>query len=479
MKWINTLSGVIATVTMLSAGVVGMGVNEYGGNTLNSSTSQTNLNSSSAEVSALSYSFYGQSITHVDHGAQVKINGHEFTQTWSVFSLQNNTPIKQHFSGLQEKLYKSGSSVSQLFISNNSNYKSLMIYTESANTNEQTLVLQNLNSINSTFIAEYTIKLPGPLHNYHERTSYGSSLPINWQSNSGEIFSIIPSSVSGLSLGKEGVSWAAAMSDFSAGFISLNSHTLTLVFGPVTLVHNESYTIDPSYTTWPVTVRGDEIWNAVSESPAGAIGLMLAGPGSAENTNNPFDLQLAVQFQPEPGYYVNYMTQTAKWTGSSTGQTSSVNMELEYTYYQNWGSTNNANMNSLGNALTTIGIMILNAYGIPVINPEAFVQHGNPNQGHNDAYTWTEDAGHYFAAQLEHYPALGSSYDLFWFKDSMLFGTYMRWTFNNPYYYGYTASNPVLEYFSYSSSIEVSNGGPNILLGGAISTSFSIGHYDG
>ena len=442
------------------------------------------------------YSSGNSQLSFIGSKTNIMVENQGFAQNWEVMILNSTTPTTElmGYVGTYTEVIAKQYSVIRTF--ENNELRLSEVYSFTGNGMEQSVLIQNLQHYNQSFLVLYQLSTGGFSNVYVN--GFQSKLINLGSGANGALLGQLSSKDWSLSSWSSLVSWKSSMSAFNSGFLfSMDglSH-MTLAFETTALVYNETYTIDPTITTFPV---GNDVssnsakiysYNAFGDVVlAGVISLSVNGPNVAEPTENDWNMQVGTTFESNSGpasgdsFSVNTISQTVSWTGNSAGTTNeNVKYYLENDYFQNYQSSQALSMYTVGQFLYQLAKIILSVYGIPSINPFDFLQHSTPNYAYYNSFTKSYSAGLSWIPKLGYttYYALGTYYPWYFpvfFQPSYMFGMDISNNFESPHFNGNTASNPVVNYFEYKVSIKVTNGLPNNIASGSDYVDFNIGQY--
>ncbi len=182
------------------------------------------------------------------HGNKIFIdfNNHIYKVNWNVVNVKQSGLTKVKFSTYKINRIKNNYQNSIVLINSNSILKSAEIFTFKKNSIDASIAIKNLENKNATYIV--TFELETRHHNIIYLTG-NNSIKINMENHSLNVVNkIIPSGYSRLSMGNLKIGWQNDLSLFHFGVVSTSSTAskTLLPFGPITLLSNETYTIDPS-----------------------------------------------------------------------------------------------------------------------------------------------------------------------------------------------------------------------------------------
>ncbi len=437
------------------------------------------------------YSYHGNSVTFSGNNALIGIGSESFAQSWAVMSINGSIPIALVPS--LKRTYTEQIGEANLVIREyvNSMVKVSEIYSFANDSVEQSIVVQNLLHSNQSMAVFYNLNQRDAASTSELEISNNTTL----QNTSSNGVYTLGNLIWGVSIGNSTVSWRNSMSAMGGGILARGGfgESLTLAYSIPQLVYNETYSIDPSISQFPVTnnvnASGAQIWSYDALGNlhlAGIISISAYSDSVPVGGSTNFGTLFGANFEPNNGsaagddFDVNYISQSLEMTGNSGGIADSISYYVEDYYYQNYQSTSPSNMNSVLNILYDVAELIASYYGIPLVNPFDFIQHSSIDTYFTNSMTVTYNAGSSYNIRTGYttYYGLGTNYgflDLS-FKPSYLFGADTTDQFTSPAN-GYTYSNPLYVYFEYSVTLKVSNGYPNNIASGSQSTDFTLGQY--
>ena len=181
-----------------------------------------------------------------DH-ATVTIGDHRYHVTWTVYMINNSHFEKMYLSNTSYTLIHTSYQNSAILKANNSFVRVAEIFSFGSAI-DASIAVKNLMKGNET----YEVVFDMVSENHHsfitmngyepEMGSISHGSPI-----SGTGYAMIPSGDWSVSMGHVNVNWQNEMSIFQVGTVATNpdSSSVNLPFGPITLMGNETYSIDP------------------------------------------------------------------------------------------------------------------------------------------------------------------------------------------------------------------------------------------
>ncbi|MHB1650357.1 MAG: hypothetical protein ACYCSA_10155 [Thermoplasmataceae archaeon] len=361
------------------------------------------------------------------------------------------------------------------------------------------IAMKNLMKVNETFVAIFSITTSK--HNHVQMGSNIGPEKLNLTSNSYNpiSYAVISSSNWYLEQPNLTISWKQEFSIFHDGIIqsSPSGNKISLPFGPISLSTNETYSIDPTISPMIVIAPGGGGGGSDSSFPVGTssyiydsngikIGLISqsACAQSEYETTVPFCPTIASSFSPVSGsdWTVNNYLQSLCWIGNSAGSPYEMHMSVVENYYQNHVDQYIAQMQTVLTVITDIA----NAAGLPIPDLAYFLQYssGVSTATLSNGIQTSANAG-FSAIPCDfgnyYYNSLGYPYGPWYdqsFQDSYIFGDLLQNSFT-AISVGGTQTDPVINYFVFSATIGVSNGGlDGPLYTGSASLYFNIGQFN-
>lgn len=434
------------------------------------------------------FNHQGNSIYFDGNNAVMTVGNQTAMQTWKLDVVQNGLYVTEALHYNRTYTETNGHMFSVIRDYQNNGVIASEIYSFINGGIEQTILVKNLLHSNQTYLVLFNVSQSHAGQMYEQgNTIYQSR--IDTSSNS---ITWLDSSAVEVHSSNSVISWQNAAQNFLGGFISneRNRVGINLAFTTGQLAFNESYTIDPFYQNFPVSNNvqdsSAQIWsysNVYGSFLAGVVATSIIGNSPSTAGTTTFLLTAGASFEPNPNapysFGVNDVSLNVAETGNSIGYNDPISYFVENDLYQNYVDNTYAQTSGLVSALSALANAILNAYGIPFINPLAFTNHANVNKYYTNTLYRDYNAGSYFNPRLGYttYYILGYYYDLFLWKNSYDFGvvTNTGWTNNPPS--SYTINNPIIDNFQYTVQITVTDGLANNIQGTTITTSFQMGHF--
>ncbi len=455
----------------------------------------------------MTYDFGDQKVTFTSDSAAISLENHQYHVSWTVYMVNNSGLKKMSLSNVSYSFINSAAQHSAVLKANNSFIKIAEIFSFGTAI-DASIAVKNLMKTNETYEIMFDMKSA----KHHSIASMNGFDPhvnsiIHGSALSKTGFAMIPSADWSLSMGHVNVNWRNEMSIFHSGYIatSQDSSFVALPFGPVTLMENETYSIDPvirpEVHSCPTCGGGNGGGGGSDSSfPAGMSSYIYDANGnqiglisqsvdtqSEWETGVLFGPSIGASFSPESGssacaMTVNSFVQDYCWIGNSAGSGYEMCMKIEDNFYQNHVDQNAVCMDTILTVITGIA----NAVGLPIPDLADFLAYssGISTKTLSDGIQTSANAGIYYIPCTfgEYiYNTLGYSYGPWYdpsFQNSYMFGDHLHNEFEDTSVGG-TQCNPVVNYFEYSVTMSVSNGlEDGSLFTGSSSMTFNIGQYN-
>ncbi|AKA48873.1 hypothetical protein IX51_06915 [uncultured archaeon] len=327
---------------------------------------------------------------------------------------------------------------------------------------EQSLIITNKEPHNSTFIVVEHIKMPASNTIAVKRFNSSGQFDFNGKHQS-KTYAISHGSYM---IGSNGLflSWLGAESNFVAGSVIMASgaNYITLVFAPIKIPGNATYTIDPTIGQYKFTTGKTPIYDSSGNLIAKFM-LSARVPSDYEWEDNNFALEAATTIQPiQTSFGVNQINQAYKWTGDTLGNNPSNKPQGLKIHVTNVDMQEHGNSSALSLIVADLVWAAISAvatyYDVPLISPFGVVSAGSVDTIYYNSWIFNQDAGQWTSATGYGYNLIGS--------------TYLKWgfipTFKNAYIFGmqsssdqfnFQPSQSTYESFTYTVTIWMSTGG--------------------
>ncbi|MHB8358712.1 MAG: hypothetical protein ACYDCP_04330 [Thermoplasmataceae archaeon] len=181
-----------------------------------------------------------------DH-AVITMGDHSYHVSWTVYMINNTHLKKMHLTNISYERIDSKYQNSAILRENNS-YISLAEIFSFGTAMDASIAVKNLMKVNETYEIMFHLKSG----NHHSTFSMNGNDPQTGSITSGSAlpgtgYAMIPSGDWSINMGHVNVNWQNEMSIFHVGSVATDtvSSSVNLPFGPVTLMGNETYSIDP------------------------------------------------------------------------------------------------------------------------------------------------------------------------------------------------------------------------------------------
>ncbi len=408
---------------------------------------------------------------------------------WDIYKIKNSSLIKQNYKLINIKSLNEGNKNVIINFKNNNTYMSEIYCYYNNGISSNLLIKNNNNNVNKTYVAAFTI------------SSYNIMKSLSFKTVHNNFnYNYIHINSDSMKINNLKVSWDNSISIFDGGIIKYNNLGMETVlpFGSIHLVPDETYEIDPyisledktydnGLSCFPVKSNKNapsaKIWGETSSGAKliGVVALAVYVPNGPRETGTPFEMCESTSVNAKSGYTVNKIEQALSYVSNSENAgNEAMYIDIENSYYQDHESSKN--IKTVVNALFTVASAIASIYGIPVINPFDFLQHGTPDAKYCNGFSKCYNAGKVYNKGLgrETYNTLGITYwNWDWpfehFKPSYMFGFYLCNHFKHPTYDNHNINNPVGVKFQYSVSLYLTN--RYGLFHTTTSIDFTIGQY--
>lgn len=430
------------------------------------------------------YSYGDNSIYFDGNWAVLNVNNSTYAQSWDISAIHDGsifTLMPNQTRTYTEQIGKEHVVIREF---ESTSLKLSEVYAFLGNCTEQSIVVQNLVQSNQTYVVRYHLDQSNRMNLEELGLMNNTTLYAEGQE---EVIGM-QNSIWGLVEGNNEISWSQSISNLAGSIMAFGTfgEDLTLVYDTGRIIYNETYTIDPSISHFPVNNSADQSGAAIYSYNdygnlvlAGTIGLSVNGPPLPEITTTTFLFSIGTSFNANNGsapgddFSVNRVSEWENITGNSAGIPMSISYYLENDYFQNSDSTSPSTMSEVLQSLYDVAQVAASIYGIPLINPFAFIQHSSPDQYFTDNYSKTYDAGSAYNIRTMTTQYLGLTQNG---KVAYLFGGIFNTGFTDQAY-GYTYSNPLYVYFTYAATLAVTNGYPNNIASGSQSIEYTLGTY--
>ncbi len=191
-----------------------------------------------------SYSYNGMTLSFENQKAEIVANGQSSMTSWTVDLVNNSSLTQEKFSNYTINRIANAYQNSFAVLLKNHDVQVAEVYTLNLGSIDASIAVKNLLPQNSTYVITFVTTM-----NHHRYVTIGGitsntlDLPYSSQSN----IHTLDSQSWYLNDQYIGISWQSEIAMFHGGiFASTSSNNiLSLPFGPITIVNNESYSIDP------------------------------------------------------------------------------------------------------------------------------------------------------------------------------------------------------------------------------------------
>jgi hypothetical protein len=195
----------------------------------------------------VTYDFGGQKVTFTGDHVTISMGDHSYHVSWRVYMVTGTHLKQMHLTNISYRRIDTKYQNSAILRENNS-YISLAEIFTFGTAMDASIALKNLMKANET----YEIAFHMVSENHHSKFQLNGNYPMMDSLNENSMIpetgdAMIPSGDWSLTMGHVKVNWQDEMSIFHIGSVSTNplSSSLILPFGPITLMGNETYSIDP------------------------------------------------------------------------------------------------------------------------------------------------------------------------------------------------------------------------------------------
>ncbi len=195
----------------------------------------------------MTYDYGGQQVTFTGDHVTIAMRDHTYHVSWTVYMVSNSGLREMHLKNISYSRIDTPYQNSAILTSNNSYIRIAEIFTF-GNAMDASIAVKNLMKGNET----YEIMFEMRSSNHHSMFYINGFDPASGSmthetSFPGTGYAMIPSDDWSLTMGHVNVNWQNEMSIFHVGTVATDpdSSSVTLPFGPVTLMGNETYSVDP------------------------------------------------------------------------------------------------------------------------------------------------------------------------------------------------------------------------------------------
>ena len=347
----------------------------------------------------------GHDLISVSNGqASVGFSSHTRNVSWDIYELNGNqvSKVNLHVYSVKEYTSTYGPSIGLLLRGDHIQVGELYIMYKGII--DSLISFENLNRDSTTYTAVFNMYLGHA--NSVSLYGAGGSVANVGMLNSTTINFLLPRTNYGVRANSLSINWMQEGSLFHGGVLKnyFGSSDIELPFGPVTLVSNQSATIDPLISNGQSAgdiYSGD--WSLgtttliTNPSNNAKIGEVLMGTGGQYEYVAGYYVgpTIGVAFSPYNGgnYVVNYVQQTYVWSWNAAGQ-DDMYISYESNYFQNYQNSNDQQMDDILSLLENLAAT--GPFPIPQI--VAFLNYVNSNyqtvQSVYDGIQITENAGY-------------------------------------------------------------------------------------
>jgi hypothetical protein len=195
----------------------------------------------------VTYNFGGQKVAFTGDHVTISMGHHSYHVSWRVYMVTGAHLKQMHLTNISYRRIDTKYQNSAILRENNS-YISLAEIFTFGTAMDASIALKNLMKANET----YEIAFHMVSENHHSKFQLNGNYPMMDSLNENSMNpetgdAMIPSGDWSMTMGHVKVNWQDEMSIFHVGSVSTNplSSSLILPFGPITLMGNETYSIDP------------------------------------------------------------------------------------------------------------------------------------------------------------------------------------------------------------------------------------------
>ena len=195
----------------------------------------------------MTYDFGGQKVTFSGDHVTITMGDHSYHVSWTVYMISNSSLREMHLKNTSYSRIDTPYQNSAILTANNSYIKIAEIFTVGT-AMDASIAGKNLMNGNETYEIMFEMKSPTHHSMFYMNgfdpasgsITHGSSFP-------GTGYAMIPSHDWSVTMGHVNVNWQNEMSIFHVGTVATDpdSSSVNLPFGPVTLMGNETYSVDP------------------------------------------------------------------------------------------------------------------------------------------------------------------------------------------------------------------------------------------
>lgn len=430
-------------------------------------------------------------VTVKGNSVQLGIGGIPFESYWVLYQVTSNGSSEVNLNIVSVNRIINGSQDSVVVIETAHYVKVAEIYTFYKSQIDASIAITSFANSTATFLANFMISAP----HQNQMYSQGSKIStFNSSSQGSAVTSLLSSKNTDISNHNYSVNWQGESNIYRGGIFSSNLYqdTLLLPFGPIALVHNETYSIDPAISNIKERSSVSEVpLKSISGMPDSVSTLVFNSNGNevafasaVVNMNNAvlegadWNFYMATQILPynSDGFTVNQISQQVVWSNDNYSSTQyDWSMRLAINYYQNHVNSNISNITAVVTALTDIA----NAFGVPIPNVAAFFEDfsGITNNAITGGYQVSANAGQSQApgGRGYDYNPLGYLYNYtdwlnsYWFADELTWVSLMN--------SGLTYPHMVYDAFEYSVNFALTGPNEQHLYAGGTTITFVIGEY--
>ena len=316
-----------------------------------------------------------------DH-AVITMGDHSYHVSWTVYMINNAHLKKMHLTNISYERIDSKYQNSAILRENNS-YISLAEIFSFGTAMDASIAVKNLMKVNETYEIMFHLKSG----NHHSTFSMNGNDPQTGSITSGSAlpgtgYAMIPSGDWSINMGHVNVNWQNEMSIFHVGSVATDtvSSSVNLPFGPVTLMGNETYSIDP-------VIKPEIIVHCACSGGGGGGG---SGGGSGGSGSPPYGVTIGTYTDhayPGQATYVNssissagsggntwyleaYNYTSGSWeTLESANPGSAISHEFEFTLPSVASATSTD--------ISALRVFVRNAYGSTTSNSVKFYSVSN------------------------------------------------------------------------------------------------------
>jgi len=351
----------------------------------------------------VTYNFGGQKVTFTGDHVTISMGHHSYHVSWRVYMVTGAHLKQMHLTNISYRRIDTKYQNSAILRENNS-YISLAEIFTFGTAMDASIAVKNLMKVNET----YEIAFHMVSENHHSKFQLNGNYPMMDSLNENSMIpetgdAMIPSGDWSLTMGHVKVNWQDEMSIFHVGSVSTNplSSSLILPFGPITLMGNETYSIDPVMTPERLPGGGG---GGEAYAPNSATFYIYKSNGDTAGTYTltsymgtecPYTQDLAPHenFAVDFGTGLSYPNSIGTWSisqkvsyGFSSGGYGGQ-LYIGYAESANQNPVNNVLEDGIANYIFSI---VSAAVGFPIPDPLSFIELSSDNHQSTLPYSTSE-----------------------------------------------------------------------------------------